>query len=214
MKPVILFDLDGTLLDTAPVILETYRRLFMKYRNEEEFDEQKQLSVLGPPLRKMFAIFFPEQDVEELVKEYQAINLPLHHDYVKLIPNADVMLHALKDKGYKMGIVSTKATDSVIYGLDVFGLTECFDIILGNDRIERQKPDPQGILKAIEILGGTAERCIYIGDTVTDVEAGRNAGVYTVGFVYDPRREEAIRNSDAHEVISDLYEMIRIAEEM
>lgn len=144
-KPVILFDLDGTLLNTEPAILKSYRELFKKYRTEEEFTRDKQLAVLGPSLQTMFAQYFPEQDAEQLVKEYREHNRAAHADLVKPMDGAVELLESLKAQGYKLGIVSTKVKEMVLLGLTLNHMDHYFDVIVGQDDVKNGKPDPEGI---------------------------------------------------------------------
>ncbi len=212
-KPVILFDLDGTLLDTEPAILESYRRLFAKYRTEAEFDRKKQLEVLGPALREMFPKFFPDQDVDKLIEEYRQINHEIHPEFVKPMKHVKELIEELKKEGYKLGIVSTKKQDTVRYGLSLFGMEEAFDVILGEGDVEKGKPAPDGIFQACRCLNEGHDNCIYVGDSVTDIEAAKNAGVYSIGYLFNPERREKLIQAKPNRIIEDLAEIKEIIKE-
>lgn len=212
-KPVVLFDLDGTLLDTEPAILETYRYLFAKYRKEEDFDKAKQLEVLGPPLIKMFPLYFPELDPQELIKEYRQYNFKIHPEFVKPMNNAQVLLSQLKAEGYKVGVVSTKFSDGVKLGLDLFDLSQYVDVIVGHDDVKEGKPSPEGIFKACQMLNEGHDSCIYVGDTATDIFAAHNAGVYSIGFIFNEDRIQILKDSKPNALITDLIEIETILKE-
>lgn len=212
-KPVILFDLDGTLIDSAPAIIQTYKYLFEKYRSAEEFDEQKQVEVLGPPLKEMFKKYFPERNVDELIEEYKAYNFKAHKEYVNLMVNSKELVSYLKSEGYKLGIVSSKLNEGIKFGLNMFQMEEMFDVIIGLDDAKKPKPDPEGILKACKLLNEGHDECIYIGDSSTDISAGKNAGVYTIGYLFSKDREMSLRNSKPNKLISDLIEVKQIIKE-
>ena len=181
-KPTILYDLDGTLLDTKASILEAYKQLFIKYDKIENFTEERQKEVIGPSLYKMLPLFFPDQDVEKLVAEYKEINLGLHKKLVKSVKNAPEILKYLKNEGYTLGIVSSKNVGSIEKGLEQEGLSQYFDVIVGFDMVENEKPDKEGIVKACKLLNVGLDNTIYIGDTNNDIYAARNAGVFSIGF--------------------------------
>ncbi|MEG0239675.1 prolipoprotein diacylglyceryl transferase [Anaerorhabdus sp.] len=212
-KPLMLFDLDGTLLDTEPAILETYRHLFEKYRTAEEFDKDKQLEVLGPPLAKMFPKYFPDKNVDELIKEYREYNFKIHPEFVKPMENAEDLLKTLKEEGYKIGIVSTKFNDGVKLGLDLFNLTQYVDIIVGHNDVKHGKPDPEGIFKACELLNEGHDSCIYVGDSATDIYAAHNAGVYSIGYIFNEDRIKVLEDAKPNVIIRDLKEIKEIVKE-
>ena len=213
-KPVILFDLDGTLLDTKPAILATYHYLFEKYDKVENFTEEVQNEVQGPPLTTMFAKYFPNEDQEKLLKEYREYNFKMHETLVKPMPNCELVLKNLKDNGYKVGIVSTKYTEAVKFGLDMFNLTNYFDVILGKDAVSKVKPDPAGLYEACAKLNEGHDSCIYIGDSKGDMQAAKAAGVYTIGYLGDDEaRNKAVLEEKPNEAIKDLKEILDILKE-
>ncbi len=212
-KPVILFDLDGTILDTEKAILETYRQLFIKYSTEKEFTPERQLEVLGPPLKKMFPVYFPGQNVDDLIVEYRAINMDIHKEFVVAMNNAEKLLHSLKQQGYKLGIVSTKMNAACTYGLEITNLLQYFDIVIGEDEVNVGKPNPEGIFKACELLNEGHDSCIYVGDSATDIYAGKNAGVYTIGYIFNQQRKDVLINTKPNKVITDLIEIEEILKE-
>lgn len=212
-KPVILFDLDGTLLDTEPAIIASYKHLFEKYDKLENFDEAKQIEVLGPPLKQMFEKYFPNEDHDQLLKEYREYNLKVHKDVVTPMNNAKELLAYLKDNGYKMGIVSTKIADVCVYGLQLFDMDKYFDVVIGQNDVTKGKPDPEGIFSACKKMNVGHDECIYVGDSRTDMLAAKNAGVYAVGYVFDKRREAALLEGKPNVVIDDLSKLEDILKE-
>jgi phosphatidylglycerol---prolipoprotein diacylglyceryl transferase len=212
-QPVLLFDLDGTLLDTEPAILETYRHLFEKYRTVEEFAREKQLEVLGPPLAKMFPIYFPDKNTDDLIKEYREYNFKIHPEFVKPMNNCEELLKSCKEQGYKIGVVSTKFKDGVKLGLDLFNLTQYVDVVLGQDDVQHGKPNPEGIFKACTELGEGHDSCIYVGDSATDIFAAHNAGVYSIGYIFNEERSQKLKDSKPNVLIHDLIEIKEILKE-
>lgn len=211
-KPTILFDLDGTVLNTDKLIIETYRHLFAKYRPDFDFNEEEQKSVLGPSLKEKLPQYF-EQDYQELYDEYQKFNLSNHEKYVTLYPNLRETLEQLKKEGYKLGIVSTKGNNAINYGLKTFDLEKYFDVVVGADDVEIQKPDPAGIIKACEILNVNQDNLIYIGDNGNDILAGKNAYAYTIGVSWTIKGLDYIKSFEPDDIIDDYQDLLRILKE-
>ena len=206
-KPVILFDLDGTLLNTEPAIIASYTEVFRNHGKVEDFTPERQKEVLGPSLHDMFIKYFPNEDPEKLIEEYREHNHRVHGELVKPMEGAVELVKSLHEQGYKMAIVSTKLKKTVEMGLEQNGMDPYFDVIIGCDEVKNGKPDPEGILTACQMLNEGHDRVIYVGDTSTDIEAATRAGVFSVGYVFDPERREQLENAKPNRVIEHLGEI-------
>ena len=209
-KPVILFDLDGTLLNTDSAIIETYRQLFIKYDKEENFTKEKQFEILGPALKDLFPKYFPNQDVTTLIKEYVSINHDLHKSHVTLLPNVLETIKGLHEQGYTLGIVSSKQVAGIELGLNQFNLKEYFDVIVGIDSVNNAKPHKEPIVKAKSLLNKGLDNTIYVGDTNHDIFCGKNAGVFTIGYVNHPERKQKIVDAKPNRLIEDIEDIFAI----
>ncbi len=212
-KPVVLFDLDGTLLHTEPAILETYRYLFEKYKTEDAFTPEIQLEVLGPSLEEMFKKHFADQDTEKLIKEYREYNFKIHPEYVTMMENTEELLGSLKQQGYSIGVVSTKFSEGIQLGLKQFGLEKYVDTVVGLDQVEKGKPNPEGLFKACQNLNRGHDNCIYVGDSSTDIRAAKNAGMFSVAYLFHPEREEKLQAEKPNRSIRNLIELEEILKE-
>ena len=208
-KPLILFDLDGTILDTNDAIVESYQYLFNKYESKYKFEDIKK-DIIGPPLYETLPIYFPNNDIESLIKEYKEINYKLHDTKVKLIPNTKEILEYLHTNNYQLGIVSSKLNQGIIYGLNKFDINKYFSIIIGIDDIDKPKPNKQPIVKACKDHKYGIDNTIYIGDSPTDIMAAKNAGVYSIGFIYDLNRKDQLINSQPNQLIENLLDIKNI----
>ena len=209
-KPTVIFDLDGTLLDTQNGIEKTYEMLFEKYSSKDKFTEEVKTEVLGPALEDMFKKYFPNEDVDKLLEEYRIYNDEIFLEVNKMMPNAKEVLKTLKEEGHNIAIVSTKKHDTVESNLKVYDLLEYIDDIVGCDDVKKQKPDPEGINKVLHDGRFARDEVIYVGDSVMDIMAGKNAGSYTVGYYFNPNKKEALDNAKANEYISDLKDVLTI----
>ncbi len=211
-KPVVLFDYDQTLAQTGPTIWATFKTLFEKYLPDHPFGEEERKYVLGPTLQQSFTHFEFSQDVEELVKEYRIINKEMQKD-VKESPNTTMVLKELKKRGYKVGIVTSKIKDSVDASLEHMEFQDCIDVLIDITMVENSKPDPEGILKAVDELKGSYDSLIYVGDAASDVKGGLNARAYAIGYNIDPSNNEVLKKAGALAVINDMQDILEILKE-
>ncbi|MCF0111932.1 MAG: HAD-IA family hydrolase [Erysipelotrichaceae bacterium] len=209
-KPVLLFDLDGTLLNTEPIIHASFLHTFEKFRPDYTLSEQELMDFMGPTLEESFGKYLPEEQVADAIEYYRVFNTEHHGEYVKPFDGVTECLTKWKEEGYVVAIVSSKYTDTVELGLQVCGMTGMFDLVLGRDKYEKAKPDKCGLIEACKILGVSQDQAIYFGDATSDVKAGKNAGMYTVAFVPNTKREAQLRASCPNEVVLDFRDIDEI----
>jgi pyrophosphatase PpaX len=180
--PVVLFDLDGTVIDSAAIILASMRHAAKEVLGTEPPDELLMAAVGGPGLEAQMHALAPDR-VEELVMVYRAHNEPLHDDLV-CCAGIDGVLVRLKDEGRRLGIVTAKRRATVDLAFNVVPLRHLFDTIVGGDETERHKPHPEPLLLAAERLGATPEECAYVGDSPFDIRAAKAAGMHAVAVTW------------------------------
>ena len=180
--PVVLFDLDGTVIDSGKLILASFRYATLSVLGRELTDEQLRAGVGGTTLEEqMRAIEATRAD--ELVTAYRAHNLPLHAE-LEACAGIEAALGQLQREGRRLGIVTAKRRATVDLAFDVLPLAHLFGAVVTNDDVERGKPWPDGILLALERLGGRPEEAAYVGDSPYDVGAAKAAGVHAVGVTW------------------------------
>lgn len=206
----VLFDLDGTLLDTKPLIDQSFIYTFQHFFPEHSLTDEELSSFFGPTLYETFSRYSnDEKQIEEMISYYKKYNEENHtKENIKPFDGALDMLKTLHRKGYKLGVVSSKRQETLLLGLDLYGMTKYFDVILGGDKVDNPKPAPDGILKAIEILKPEAN-VLYVGDNPTDIEAGINAHVKTCDVMYSEKFEECEKLNPTY-CIKDLTSIISI----
>jgi pyrophosphatase PpaX len=176
--PVVLFDLDGTLVDSAAVILGSFHHATETVLRRRFPDEEILARVGGTNLAHQMALLDPDH-VDELVRVYRAHNDPQYSDLACFDGVLDV-LRRLKSEGRRLGIVSAKRRPTVDRVLESARMGEFIDVVVGSDDTKRHKPDPEPVLKALELLEADAEDAAYVGDSPFDVAAARGAGVFAV----------------------------------
>jgi pyrophosphatase PpaX len=181
--PVVLFDLDGTLIDSGAIILASMRHAATTVLGREIPEEQLMAAVGGPGLDAQMSALDAER-VEELVRVYREHNEPLHET---LEPCAGIegALEALGREGRRLGIVTAKRHLTVRLAFDVLPhLEPFFDVVVASDDTERHKPHPDPLLHALDRLGARPEEAAYVGDSPFDVRAARAAGCTAVAVTW------------------------------
>lgn len=212
-KPVVIFDLDGTLIDTKELIYETFKHTFKKYKPEYVLSEEELKSFLGPTLHDSFIRYFEESKVPEIIAYYRAFNHEYHDQYVKEIPHVKETLVYLKENGYDIAIVSNKLQEIVRMGLKRFDLETYFDVVIGSEDVEKAKPNPMGLLKACELLGRSHDDMVYVGDAPSDVKTCKNMGAFSVAFILEDTRANEMMKERPCAFITDMKELIDIVKE-
>lgn len=172
----IFFDLDGTLVDTDVLIIQTYLYMFKKYRPDYKPSLSELISFLGPTLKSQFPKYFKE-DLDLLIKDYVSYSHDHHPDYVRIYDGVVETLNKLKKDGYKLGVITSKFKDSMMTTLNLFDLAHLFDVFITLNDVNNPKPDPEGINKAIKIVNVISEEILYVGDNITDYQAAMSANV-------------------------------------
>ena len=173
--PVYLFDVDGTLMDSAADICGAIRKV-IEARRRTDVSEAFLRRYIGRHLRDLFLdLEFPSQAIDGMIAEYRETYLARKHGSTSVFPGIAEMLAGLGGRKSTATIKSSPTTRAV---LDQFGLLSYFDHVQGTDGFPA-KPEPDVLLKSMELFGVRAEDCLLVGDSPTDMEAGRRAGVRT-----------------------------------
>ena len=179
MINTVLFDFDGTLVNTNDVIIASWQHTYKHYRGREESIE-KITACFGEPLLITMAREFPEVAPEESAEVYRQFQQQNAHLLVKIFPGIVDLLKALKEAGYRMGIVTSRTRESALRYMDMFGITEYFEAMVTCDDTTVHKPNPEPILLGLEKMGITKDEAIMIGDSPFDIKCANNAGVKSV----------------------------------
>lgn len=207
----VLFDLDGTLLDSGPLIIRTYQEVLKEHLGIEASPADI-LAHFGRTLAETFAAFAPEPElVPNLVKAYRIRNLELHDAMARPVPGAAEAVRALRSAGRRLAVVTTKRRDMALRGLNLMGLAGDFDTIIAFEDVNAHKPDPEGVLRALDRLGTAPAAALMVGDTPADLLAGRRAGVTPVAVGWTLVPEHALRQAGPAAVISDWPELLALA---
>ena len=207
----VLFDLDGTLIDSIELILNSAQHAFRE-RGGHVPSDAEWLTCVGIPLATMFRKYARDDaDVDALIAKYREYQLANHDRLVRCYDSVVETVDALRDAGHPLAIVTSKTSWLAQRGIDNVGLGSHFDVIVGCDMCERHKPDPQPVHIALERLGYQPREAVFVGDSIYDIEAGNAAGVTTIAALWGPFTREdlmASRPSRFLQRISDLPRLL------
>jgi pyrophosphatase PpaX len=181
--PVVLFDLDGTVVDSGGIILASMRHATRTVLGREIPDETLMATVGGPGLEAQMREFGGEEHVEELIRVYRAHNEPLHSELVLCFGMDDVLIR-LKEEGRRLGLVSAKRRSTVELAFAATEIGHLFDVVVGGDEAPNQKPAPDTLLLALERLGASPTEAVYVGDSPFDMSAAKAGGLYAIGVTW------------------------------
>jgi pyrophosphatase PpaX len=208
--PVVLFDLDGTVIDSGAIILASMRHAAKEVLGAEPPDEELMAAVGGPGLEAQMQALAPDR-VDELVTVYRAHNEPLHEGLVCCTGIDDVLVR-LKDEGRRLGIVTAKRRKTVELAFAQVPLAHLFETVVGGDETERHKPDPAPLLLALERLNADPAEAAYVGDAPFDVQAAKTAGLFSVGVtwggIHARERLEAEQPDALVDTPEELYDVL------
>ncbi|MFL0504257.1 pyrophosphatase PpaX [Ureibacillus sp. 179-F W5.1 NHS] len=207
----LLFDFDGTLLDTNELIIQTFMHV-LEERFPGQYSPKDCINFIGPSLKETFEQLTPNE-VEEMIEKYRQWNEAHHDELVKEFEGVVPTLEQLKEQGIRLAIVSTKRKDTIEKGLNLMGAKHLFEFWIGTDDVKRVKPDPEPVLLAIDKLGVSKKDVIMIGDNYHDIEAGKNAGVKTAGVAWSLKGEQFLQQFNPDYMLQHMSDLLTIVKE-
>ncbi|WP_456433481.1 HAD family hydrolase [Nitratifractor sp.] len=205
-RSVILFDLDGTLIDSTEAILESFRRSFELLGGSVP-DPEAITALVGHPLADMYrALGVAEDRIDAYVRTYKENYRRVHTAKTVLLPGVREAIEEAS-RFARLGIVTTKTGRYSRELMEHFGLMGYFEVLVGSEDVARHKPHPEPIHRALEIMGAESSRCVMVGDTPMDLEAARSAGVAAVGMLWGYALEAELVPYDVP-LARDLFEAL------
>jgi pyrophosphatase PpaX len=208
--PVVLFDLDGTVVDSGAIILASMRHATREVLGSEHTDDELMQAVGGPGLEAQMAAFAPDR-IEELVTVYRAHNEPLHDELEACVGMGDVLVQ-LHEEGRRLGVVTAKRRATVELAFASVPLGHLFETVVGGDETEKHKPDPEPLLLAAQRMGADPKKTAYVGDSPFDVGAAKAAGMFAIavtwGRIHDRAKLEQAEPDAIVDTAEELLELV------
>lgn len=201
----VLFDLDGTIVDTNELIIASFQHVLDKHKQPRT--REQIIPYMGMTLEQQFQAFSGWQDVAELVTDYRSFNT-IHHDtMVKGFPHVDEVISTLKDRGIKLGIVTTKIRPSTMRVLELFGLLKYMDTIVTVQDVTHPKPHPEPVLIAMEQLNADPKRTIMVGDSPADIKSAQAAGALSAAVAWSLKGAEELKKYNPDYILEDMLDL-------
>jgi pyrophosphatase PpaX len=182
----VLFDLDGTLIDSVRLILDSYHHTLATHGLPPRTDDEW-LAGVGTPLTAQFAAWGHDPDtLQALIATYREYNLKHHDRMVTVYPGVVDVVRALKEDGIATGLVTSKNRAGAVRGLALVRLEALMDVLVCADEVENPKPHPEPVEKAVRLLDADPGATVYVGDSIHDMHSGRAAGVRTAAVLWGP----------------------------
>lgn len=209
----ILFDLDGTLVNSNEIIIESYRQTLKKFQPKKNYTRKQIIDLIGPPLKTIFYdIYQNEQKVMEMIGFYREFYQKHEFEYIHLYENTIETLKILKERNINLGIVTTKFKESAMPSIKHFGIDKYIDEYCFLGTVKDHKPSPEPIYYVLDKFKNTS-LAMMIGDNPSDILAGKNANILTCGLDW-ALNKNALRYSNPDYWINDFLELINIVDEV
>ncbi len=207
----VCFDFDYTLGDSTDCIVAGFQHA-MTRMGWPAPDRETVRGTIGFLLEDSYTMLTGDADPARRAQFrplFQSVANPLQRTQCKLFPGTVDLLEGLHGQGVQMAIVSTKSSDTLEAILDYHGLRELLGLVIGGDRVARPKPDPEGLLLALDRLGVNREELLFCGDTVMDAGAAKNAGVAFAAVLNGTTPAEAFEEWPHVHISPDLWDLKR-----
>lgn len=211
--PGVFFDLDGTLADTVELILRSYRHTMATHLGEVLPDE-RWIYGMGTPLRTQLREFArSEEEAGAMLETYTVFQRGVHDESVRPFPGARDVLTALRAGGARIAVVTSKRGEVARRTMEVCGLWDVVDLLISADDVERGKPDPEPVVRALAALelDAQARQVLFVGDSPHDLRAGRAAGTRTAAVSWGPFDRSLLDAERPDYFLESLSELLALA---
>lgn len=209
MFKAVLFDLDGTILNTNELIVESFLHT-LEGETPRVYTRQDIIRNFGRTLVDQMREYTGLMDVERHITKYRDFNISRHDELIMEFPYVKEVLGRLHQAGVRLGVVTSKIRKTSLMGLDRFQLTGYLDAIITVEDVVQPKPHGEGILKAASILGVEPDSILMVGDSQYDIQAARHAGVHVAGVAWTAKGEDYLAKLEPDYMIRDMRELLEI----
>lgn len=204
----ILFDLDGTLLNTTDLIVKSFQYIAQQHL-QRAFTIEELMPTFGKTLLEGLEQLAPGKS-NDLIHYYREFNRQHHDDMVTVFPQVKEVLSQLKGRNKKLGIVTSKVKDTALRGLKLFDLDTYFDVIVAMEDTDKHKPNPEPVLIALDLLQSLPENSLMVGDSPHDLLCAKNAQVLTAAVSWSSLPIELLLAEEPDYVLHTMNDLLVI----
>lgn len=209
MIKTVLFDFDGTVINTNELIIKSYEYAFKKVL-KKKISMDEILSLFGRPLLISLQEEYGDEVGEKLYYAFREFNESRHDEIAKPFEGATEAIIKIKEYGYKVGIVTSKRAEMLYRGLKLLNLTGVFDVLVAAEDTKEHKPSPEPIIFACRKLGVSESETLYVGDSVFDILCGKTAGTKTCGVKYSLTEPDRLYDAGMDIFVEDIPSLERM----
>lgn len=210
-KITVLFDLDGTLIDSNEIIIQSYQHAFSVFKPELDLSREQIISFIGPTLESVFLRFVDQKNIPLMIETYRTYYTKHEKAYHSLYPNVKESLDALKRMDVKLCIVTSKFKEAAWPSFLHYGLNQYFDGFIALEDVKNPKPDKEPVLKALSLMGDY-DYALMIGDNHGDILAGKNAGIDGAGVAWSIQGKAHLEKVQPDFIFESMNEIVSYIE--
>ncbi|MBW4084135.1 pyrophosphatase PpaX [Paenibacillus sp. S150] len=212
MIECILFDLDGTIVNTNELIISSFMHA-LKENNLPPLTREQIIPHMGTTLHQQMSVFSGLADTSVLELSYRSYNYAHHDELIGSFPHVNETMEELARRGIKLGIVTTKIRPTTIKALEMFDLRKYMETIVTVSDVVQPKPHPEPVLTAVANLGVDPRKTLMVGDSVVDIQSAKAAGVRVAAVAWSLKGEETLRKYEPDYIIHDMKDIFGIVEQ-
>lgn len=206
----VLFDLDGTLINTNEIIIQSFKYTFETHFPELQMVTDKILTFIGPTLQQTFGKYTNDPFlIQDMIQSYRKYYVENEMGLFEIYPNVKEVVSKLKEEGYNLGIVTSKFKEAAWPSFTHYDLDKIFDVFISLDEVEHPKPNRNPIDVALSQFD-SPKGAIMIGDNKGDILAGKNAGIYSAGVSWSIKGSAHLMQEDPDFMLADMNDIFRI----
>lgn len=209
MIECVLFDLDGTIVNTNELIINSFMYALEEHQLPALTREQM-IPYMGTSLPSQLQAFTKMEDVAHLEASYRQYQKEHHDELIRSFPNVNETLEELRNRGIKLGVVTTKIKPNTTRALEMFDLLKYMDTVVTLDDVTNIKPHAEPVLTAVKNLGVRPEHALMVGDSPVDILSGKNAGVQTAAVAWSLKGAETLGTYEPDYILQDMTDLYDI----
>jgi pyrophosphatase PpaX len=206
----VLFDLDGTIIDTNELIINSFLHVMEGWNHASPWTREQIIPHMGGTLEQQMRTFSGQEEVSEYVKGYRAYNDIHHEAMVRPFPHVIEVVEALDQAGIIMGVVTTKIRPSTLKVLERFDLLKYMKSIVTVTDVTHPKPHAEPVQKAMAQLGSNPAHTLMVGDSPVDIQSAQNAGALSAGVAWSLKGEQVLNGYKPDYILHDMRDLLDI----